>query len=215
MTPAGAASPAGTFVARDARERLCAAFAELADEHGVEAVEPGAVARLAGLAPDAFDHHFDDKSECLLAAFDAGAEQALRASSDAYVRTPGSWAEAVHTGLAGLLGSLSGSPAMTRLCMVDALAVKPVLDRRDRVLGRFADFLEPGFAQAPDPPPTVVSEAISGGIFELIRVHAVERRLESLPDSLPTVTLIALSPFVGNEHAERLATRPAGVRTGR
>jgi hypothetical protein len=52
-------------------------------------------------------------------------------------------------------------------------------------------------------------------LFDLIRAHAVERRIESLPESLPTATLIALSPFVGSEQAEQLAARPVEVRTSR
>ena len=80
---------------------------------------------------------------------------------------------------------------------------------------RFTDFLEPGYAQSPSPPPEVVSEAISGGVYELIRAYAVEGRLHELPESLPEATVIALSPFVGSAEAERLAARPAPVLAGR
>jgi len=215
MSPGKPSLSAGSFVARDEREQLFVALAELVVEQGYERTAPEQVTARAELPHDAFDRYFDSKRECLLAAFEAGAEQALTASADAYMSSPGSWAEAVHAALAGLLDFLAGSPAMTRMCTVEALnAGSPALERRDRVLERFADFLEPGYAQRPDPPPTVVSEAISGGVFELIRAHAVERRIESLPQSLPEATVIALSPFVGSEQAERLAARPARVRMG-
>jgi len=132
------------------------------------------------------------------------------------MQTPGSWAEAVHAALAQLLDFLAGCPELTRMCIVEALyAGSPALERRDEVLGRFAEFLEPGFAQSADPPPEVVSEAISGGVYELVRAHAVERRLDTLPDSLPEATVIALSPFLGSAKAERLASRPARVAAGR
>lgn len=216
MTAEGSGlSTAATFVARDERERLFVALAESIAERGYENAEPALVAERAGL-PLPFERYFDSVEECLLGAFEAAAEQAFAASADAYMQTPGGWAEAVHAALAQLLDFLAGSPELTRMCIVDALyAGSPALERRDRVLARFADFLEPGYAESPDPPPEVVSEAISGGVYELIRAHAVERRVESLPHSLPEATVIALSPFVGSEEAERLAASPARVRTGR
>jgi AcrR family transcriptional regulator len=209
-------SAAATFVARDERERLFVALAELIDERGHENVATAAVARRAGLSHGAFERYFDSIQECLLGAFEAAAEQAYTASADAYMRTPGSWGEAVHAALAELLGFLAGSPELTRMCVVEVLyAGSPALERRDRVLARFAGFLEPGYAESPNPPPEVVSEAISGGVYELIRAHAMERRVESLPHSLPEATVIALSPFVGSAEAERLAARPARLAVGR
>ena len=205
-------SPGVTFVARDERERLFVALAELIHERGYDNVTAERVAERAGLSPDAFERWFDGIEECLLGAFEAAAEQAYAASADAYMQTPGSWAEAVHAALAQLLDFLAGCPELTRMCIVEALyAGSPALERRDHALARFADFLEPGYSQSADPPPGVVSEAISGGVYELIRAHAVERRLEALPEALPEATLIALSPFVGSAEAERLAARPAGA----
>jgi AcrR family transcriptional regulator len=213
MTAQGpSASAAVTFVARDERERLFVALAELIDERGYEDVTPKQVAERAGLADDAFERYFDSIEQCVLGAFEATAEQAFMACADVYMQTPGSWAEAVHAALAQLLDFLAGCPELTRMCIVEALyAGSPALERRDDVLARFTEFLEPGYAQSPDPPPEVVSEAISGGVYELIRAQAVERRLDSLPDSLPEATVIALAPFVGSAEAERLAARPARI----
>lgn len=208
-------SPAATFVARDERERLFVALAEAIAAHGYEDTTPALVAERAGL-PYPFEHYFESVEACLLGAFEAIAEQAFAATEDAYSQTSGGWAEAVHAALAQLLDFLAGSPELTRICIVEALyAGSPALERRDRVLARFADFLEPGYAESPDPPPEVVSEAISGGLYELVRAHALERRVEALPRSLPEATVIALSPFVGSEEAERLAASPAPVHTGR
>lgn len=204
-----------TFVARDERERLFVALAELVDVHGYEDVVGEQVAQRAGLPPDAFGHWFESTEQCVLGAFEATAEQAYAACADVYMQTPGSWAEAVHAALAQLLEFLAGCPELTRMCIVEALyAGSPALERRDYVLARFADFLEPGYAQSPTPPPEVVSEAVSGGVYELIRAHALEGRLDALPASLPEATVIALSPFVGSAEAERLAASPAPVLAG-
>lgn len=136
----------------------------------------------------------------------AFADQAFTAAADAYMRTPGNWELAVQAALAGLFEFLAAAPERTRACVVDALySGRPGLERRDRLLERFSEFLEPGYAQSVDPPPDVVAEAVSGGVYELIRTHVVERRTERLLEALPAATVIALSPFVGSKEAERLA----------
>lgn len=208
---------AGTFVARDEREQLFVALAQLLAEreHDVEKVSPREVSEHAGLPAEVFDHCFESLDECLLDAFDAGTEQALNATAAAYMKAPGSWAEGIAAALEALFRSIAGASTMARLCLVDVTRAGPsALERRDRALARFADFLEPGYAQNPDPPPSVVSEAITGSVYELIRSRALEQRIESLPESLADATVIVLSPFVGSELAERLAARSVETSSG-
>jgi AcrR family transcriptional regulator len=210
-----AALVAGTFVAHDAREQLFVALAELLAEPDRGPVSPQDVSQRANLPRETFDRYFENVDECLLEAFDAGIEQALAVAANAYMKAPGSWVDGIHAALEALLESVAGSPALTRMCLVDVMHVGPTaLERRDRALERFSDFLEPGYALSPDPPPSVVSEAISGSVYELIRSRAIERRVESLPESLADATVITLSPFVGSELAEQVAARSAGMSTG-
>lgn len=206
---------AGTFVARDAREQLFVALAELMAERDRGQISSQDVSERAGLPPEAFDRHFESLDECLLDAFDAGTEQALSATAGAYMKAPGNWADGICAALEALLDSIAGSPTMARMCLVEVMRAGPsALERRDRALGRFAELLEPGYALNPDPPPNVVSEAIGGSVYELISSRVVEHRVESLPESLPDATVIVLSPFVGSELAERLAARSAGMSIG-
>jgi hypothetical protein len=144
------------------------------------------------------------------------AEQAFSAAAEAYMATPGSWGEAVHATLAGLLEFLATAPDRTRACVLAATEGGPrALEQRDRTLARFVEFLEPGYAASDEPPPQVVGEAIAGGIYELVRAHVLEARIELLPNALPDATLLALSPFLGASEAERLAARPISVRANR
>lgn len=147
---------------------------------------------------------------------DTFADQAFTAAADAYMRTPGNWEQAIQAALAGLFEFLAAAPEPTRACVVEALhSGRPGLERRDRLLARFAEFLEPGYTESADPPADVVAEAVSGGVYELIRTHVVERRIDELPEALPAATVIALSPFVGSSEAERLAARPISLRADR
>lgn len=199
-----------SFVARDDRERLFVALAELVVRYGYREVTPESVAEHAGLPAEAFHARFASIDDCMLAAYDAAADQAFAAAADAFASSPGGWPESVHAALARLLEFLAGSPAMTRMFAVEALHTgAPALTRLDRALDRFAELFEPGYELADPPPPPVTTEAVSGSVFELVRGHAAEHRLEELPLALPTATVVTLTPFVGAAEAERIAARPA------
>lgn len=141
---------------------------------------------------------------------DSFADRAFRVAANAYDASSEGWEWATRAALAELLAFLARQPEQTETCMaVDPGEHRAALMHRDRVVERFAALLRPGFAIPPQPPPPVVAEAIGGGILELIRIYVEERRVDDLPSALPSATLIALTPFVGSERAERLAGQPA------
>lgn len=134
------------------------------------------------------------------------ADQAFRIAAEAYAASPAGWERAIRSALAELLAFLAREPEQTATCLAIGPGEHPAaLVHRDEVVERFTTLLGPGFAMPREPPPPVVAEAIGGGILELIRIHVEERRVDDLPSALPSATLIALTPFVGPEHAERLA----------
>jgi hypothetical protein len=130
------------------------------------------------------------------------ADEAFAATADAYAREPGGWENAIQAAIGGLFDFLADRPDQANACIVDDCGAEPRgLAQRDRMLDRFAELLRPGFAAAPAPPPPVVAEAITGGIYELVRAHVLERRLSDLPAAVPDATIVALSPFKGAEFA--------------
>ncbi|HWM10674.1 MAG TPA: hypothetical protein VNO82_15075 [Solirubrobacteraceae bacterium] len=136
----------------------------------------------------------------------AFADQAFAAAAGAYARTPGEWEQAIRAAIAELFGFLSRHRSQTLACMAgDGDAGREALTDRDRVIARFATLLAPGFDAASAPPPPVVAEAIGGGIYELVRAYALERRLGELPDAVPDATVVALSPFLGAQGASAVA----------
>jgi hypothetical protein len=68
-------------------------------------------------------------------------------------------------------------------------------------------FLEPGYSEAAENAPAtrLMSELIAGGVFDIIHRHTQQAELEQLPLALPAVTVLTLTPFVGNDEAARLA----------
>lgn len=143
------------------------------------------------------------------ASLDGGSfvDQAFAATADAYARAPADWELAVSHAIGSLFDFLAGQPEQTKACILaDCGAGPEALARRDRAIAHFAELLRPGFAAAAVPPPAVVAEAIGGGIYELIRGHVLERRLEQLPAAAPAATIIALSPFIGADEAIALVS---------
>lgn len=184
------------------------ALAELSIEQGYADTTIEQIAARAELDEATFRGHFASKEECLLAAYDAAVDQAFSAAMRAYGSTPGTWAQATHAALRRLLEFLADTPALTNLCVVEAYhSGDRVFDRRQRALSLFTTFLEPGYSEADaDGPPTrLMSELIAGGVFDIIHKHTLQRRLDQLPAALPAVTVLTLSPFVGNDEAARLA----------
>lgn len=198
----------GRFTGSGERDALLISLAELTLTHRYEDIAAEQIARGAGLGPEAFERHFESKQSCLATAYDALTEQAFASASLAYVNTSGSWAMAVYETLRALFDFLAGAPAFTNLYAIETVrSERAIAQARDRALTRLMEFLEPGFSEVDEEvmPPRIAAEAIAGGLFELIRLHVARGRTDGLPDALPVATVVALSPFVGLEQAERIA----------
>jgi AcrR family transcriptional regulator len=195
---------------RDRRELLLAAMAELVAEQGYERTTIEQVIVHADVEQGAFALYFDSKEDCLLAAYDTAAEQAFSTAAEAFMSTPGTWAEAIHTALAALLDYSAQTPTFGRLAHEALLhGGERAVAARDRALDLFMEFLEPGYAIAGEPDaPRTPSHMIAGAVYELLHRHVVDDRLEELPNALPEITLIVLSPFVGRGEATRIASGP-------
>ena len=65
----------------------------------------------------------------------------------------------------------------------------------------FTIFLEEGYHQRPEAAalPRLVSQAIAGGIFEIVQREVAAGRTAELPRLLPQLTYIAIAPFLRPE----------------
>ena len=70
--------------------------------------------------------------------------------------------------------------------------------------------VHPGYQETTvaSPPHAVVSEAIAGGIYQLMRECILKHGPEQLPNLSPQVTFAALTPFIGAEAASSVAEQP-------
>lgn len=119
-------------------------------------------------------------------------------------------AQALHEALDSLLRDLAAAPEMTYMSTVELPRLGPLVrDRHHRMLDLFSDFLQPGFTArgVALPNPEIVSLCITGGLWRIVRQHAIDRRLQELPDSLPAISYVVLSTFFGPAEALRITDR--------
>ncbi len=83
------------------------------------------------------------------------------------------------------------------------------------MLDLFSDFLQPGFAARglALPNPEIVSLCLTGAVWRIVRQHAIDRRLQQLPEALPAISYVVLSTFFGAEKALQVRTRSAPFTT--
>ena len=105
-------------------------------------------------------------------------------TADVFMDAADDPAQALHEALDSLLRDLAASPEMTYMSTVELPRLGPLVrDRHHRMLDLFSDFLQPGFAArgVALPNPEIVSLCVTGGLWRIVRQHAIDRRLQELP----------------------------------
>jgi AcrR family transcriptional regulator len=156
------------LVARNQRERLIAAMAEVCAESGYGGTSVTDVARRAGVSTASFYRQFKDKRECMLASFEelfgrllGEIERACEAEAEPSAKA---WA-GIHT--AAIL--LAGDPPTARLLTVEIVAVgtegvRLQHEAIEQLATRLGEAREPGVAvptQFPSAEWTVVAAMVA------------------------------------------------------
>jgi hypothetical protein len=157
----------------------------------------------------------------LLDSVAAFTRQLFTRTADVFMDAADDPAQALHEALASLLRDLAAAPEMTYMSTVELPRLGPLVrDRHHRMLDLFSDFLQPGFAARglALPNPEIVSLCITGGLWRIVRQHAIDQRPQELPEALPAISYVVLSTFFGVQEALRVgvgrvgqAQRDAGV----
>jgi AcrR family transcriptional regulator/DNA-binding MarR family transcriptional regulator len=198
------------YVADLQRGRLLSATFALVGEKGYGGVSARGVAERAGVSNRTFYECFSDREDCFLAAFNHAIDGLELEARRGWESEPG-WTAGVRAGLAALLRTLDGEPAVRRLVFVDALAAGPrVLARRARVLESLAVVVDDGRANANAPAklPGLVAEGVVGATFGVIHARLLELRPEPLTELLGQLMAMIVLPYRGSEAAARELERP-------
>jgi AcrR family transcriptional regulator len=198
-----------SFVPYDESEELMAVFAAVVYERGFAATRLVDVAQRAGVPLATVTRHWPSEIDWLLETVAASTRQLFTRVAEAFMNVEGDASAALHQALARMLSDMARAPEMVSLSMVELPSLGPlVAARRVHAMELFCTFLDPAFAALDEPPPDPegVSLCLAGGVWELIRRYALDRRLHELPDTLPAVSYVCLSTFFGIDEALRVSS---------
>ena len=200
-------------ISRSQRERVIDAMIVTVSEKGYQHTRVSDVIRAAGVSRKTYYEHFRDKEECFVAAYDLIIGHLLDDAGEAYA-TETQWRRRITAGLGVMLELLASRPDLARFCVIEILAAgDAALARRDEVMRRFAQFLEPGREEVPDGVEIsdLTASAVVGGIYSILHEEIRQERAEKLPGLCVDLLYIALAPYIGPEEAARETGRVAAA----
>jgi len=194
-------APDAGLRAREAK--VIKAMAAVCAERTYAATSITEVVRRAGISSRTFYKLFAGKRACFdatLAAFAAELESAVEvARADA---GEDSWLAEVRASIAAILAVSAAKPDFAKLAFVESIGVDPNL------IEHYRGALAAALMRRPTPPgdrPPPGTRAAFGRAQLLIADQITSGRAAELPELLPDLVYIALSPFTGPEEALRQA----------
>ena len=184
---------------RSQRERLIDAMIELAGHDGYQHVSIAQVSAKAGVSRATFYEQFEDKEDCLLAAFQTAAERLL---AQAPPMSPnGDWSDMARNILIRMAEALQRDPDAGRLLFVETLAGGPRARRTQRVVvGAFEqvvrEFIDstPVGAETLDVPPVALLGAVRSIVARYLRTHGEDELPALAEDGVTWVRCYAVPP---------------------
>jgi AcrR family transcriptional regulator len=180
--------PRETVVASQ-RARLLAAVAAVVGETGYPAATVAAIARQAGVSPNVFYEHFEDKEACYLAAYDVFA-RALLERVTGEITPDTSLRDFVADALGAYLGTLEAEPLVARGFLLEMDGAGPrARERRHEAYAAFAALIAHRHAEliegdpSQQPLPALGYLGMVHGVRELA-CDALEGRIDRKPTEL-------------------------------
>lgn len=187
--------------ARTQRQRILDAIAASCAEKTFAATTIADVVGRAGVSRATFYKHFRNKRECFDAAVDSYFELLREAARSAHSEAD-SGPEKVRKATSAVLEQMAVEPAYTRLLIVEAIAVNPMLIDRCRTILMQALQVSGG----PGARPTASETRRAYGQAQvLIATQILNGRTTELAELHPDLVYIALLPFIGQEEALKQA----------
>jgi AcrR family transcriptional regulator len=192
--PRGPYAISPEIVAADQRRRLLEAVPAVIAEHGFEGATINRIVKLAAVRRNAFYEQFEDKLDCVAAAYEVAQERLLGAITfQCYSRA--SLEDRIGGAVTAMLELLDAEPATARLLLLEApLAGVELVARHHAWLDRYGRMLRFAVVGVEDfvmPSPSV-EPAIVGGIASRIKESLLSGR-RPLPELAPELSAFALS----------------------
>jgi AcrR family transcriptional regulator len=193
------------------RARIARAIVELVGERGLEAVDAREVCGHANVSRAHFDRCFADLEDCFLSLHDELAADLWERLGPAVAAAAG-WHDRIWAAGWAMMRFLHEDPLRARFLLVAVNgAGSAALERRDRLVQRFADLLEenPGRNGSTGRCSRATAEIAAGAVYRMlltkVEAGAVDRREEFLSELI----YMAVVPYLDSQVAEdQLAVQP-------
>jgi AcrR family transcriptional regulator len=199
-------------VAAHQRERLLDAAATTVAEEGYAELTVRDLIVRAGVSRRTFYQLFDDKIDCVFAAHERAFERLSKVLVDA-CRAEAAWSDRVAAAIAASLAFAVESPSEAHLVVIAChTASEPKLASRGHAAHeKLADLLRAGRQQAEvaHVPPELTEQAVVGAAMAVVGTRLLDGEVDSLPLLAPELTQVILTPYLGDEEAQRVARAAA------
>jgi AcrR family transcriptional regulator len=194
--PRGRPRASAAEVARNQRERILFATAEVAVEKGYSATRIADITTAAGVDGRVFYAHFRDKQQAFLAVHELGVQQMMATSAGAYF-SGATWPERIWEGVRASAHFNASYPVVSHIGFVESHAVgSSALQRIDDSRTAFTIFLQEGYQQNAGSPPRGALEAIAAATFEIGYRQTRGGKARDMPRFAPLVVYLCLAPFL-------------------
>jgi AcrR family transcriptional regulator len=194
------------FVTQNQRDRLAAGMISTVAERGYHETTISQIAAAAGVSRRTFYSYFDSKEACFLDTF-ALIEEHLVAVMEDVAESERAWSAKVRVQLAVMLGELAANPDLVRFALIAPPAAGGVFLERYRVfLERLVGVVAASPPASRSGRPNEGAElAMAGGLAALIVAKVNDGEGERLPELLPELTELILTPYIGHDRAAKQA----------
>lgn len=184
------------------RARILRAITDAVAENGYAGLTVGDIVARAGVSRRTFYEQFENKEECFLAAYGAGAQiviDDIRGAIDGVLLPGSDWRDVAREALAVYTRALASQPEFARVFLVDVLGAGPhALARRLhvhelfveqwRALAMLASYQDESIGVVPD----IALRALVGGTGELVQRHVLREGAETLEELAPELAELAI-----------------------
>jgi AcrR family transcriptional regulator len=195
--PPGRPKLSSAEVARNQRERILYATANVAATKGYGASRIADITASAGVDRRVFYRHFRDKQQAFLAIHEFAIHQVMALAASAFFSAK-EWPQRVWEAMRATTQFEATHPVITHIGHVESHAVgAPAIQRVDDSRAAFTIFLQEGSRLTDEPPPRIAMEAIAGAVFEIGYRQVRRGRSEQISRLAPHATYLVLAPFMG------------------
>jgi TetR/AcrR family transcriptional regulator len=192
------------------RQRLIAAMAQVAAEHGRRAASVELVCERAGMSRRTFYENFTDGEQCFVGAIGQAFDQLFAAITAAVGAEPQDWEDRACTTVAALIATLDRDRTLARLCVIEPHSGSPVaLSIRHAAVHRLALVLAAGATVGDAALRDAAARGAVGAILELATDPILAG--EPLQPIVAPALYTALAPFTGRRVASRRAADPPRI----